>query len=93
MSKNDSKKDKRWWGPAVGMDYSSHQQIEEQATEVEQYCDYVDSTSQPGSYSRHHGPPRTMPTRAASAQRPTMNAYHRILLTYSRALATSPIVR
>ena len=21
--------DKRWWGPAVGMDYSSHQQIEE----------------------------------------------------------------
>ena len=37
---------------------------------MEQYLDYLDSTSQSGSYSRHHGPSRTMSTRAASAPRP-----------------------
>ena len=70
-SKEDSKKNKRWWGPAVGMDDSIQLAVEErQAAEVEQHPDYVDPTSQPGSHSRHHGSSRTMTTRTASAPRP-----------------------
>ena len=70
-SRRDSRKDKRRWGPAVGMDDRSQPVVEQkQAAQVKQYLNYLDSMSQSGSYSRHHGPPRTMPTRSASATRP-----------------------
>ena len=67
--RGDSKKSKRWWGPAVGMDGSIQPAAEKkQAAEVEQYPDYVDSTSQPGSRGRHRGSSRTLTTGAASAR-------------------------
>ena len=75
MSRNDSKKTSVGGVQLLAWITAVTSRSRKQATEVEQDCDYVDST------------------RTASAQRPTMIAYHRILPTPSRALATSPIVR
>jgi len=55
-SRRISKRNRRRWGPAVGMDDNSQPEVgQKQAAVAEQYLDYLDSMSQSGSYSRHHG--------------------------------------
>ena len=63
-SREDSMKNKRWWGPAVGMNDNSRPAVgQKQVTEVGQYLDHLYATSQSGSYSRHHDSQKTIPTR------------------------------
>ena len=66
-----SSRNRRRWGPDVGMDDKSQPAVgQKQAAVAEQYLDYLDSLSQSGSHSRHHGPSGTVSTRTASAPRP-----------------------
>ena len=70
-SRRNSKENRHRWSSAVGMDDSSQPAVgQKQAAVAEQYLDYSYSLSQSGSYSRHHGPSGTVPTRTASAPRP-----------------------
>ena len=60
----DSMRNKRWWGPAVGTNDSSRPEVgRKQATEVGQYLDCPYATSHSGSYNRHHDSPGTVSTK------------------------------
>ena len=70
-SRRNSRENRHRWSSAVGMDDNCQPAVgQKQAAVAEQYLDYLDSLCQSGSYSRHHGPSGTVPTRTASAPRP-----------------------
>ena len=69
--KKDTKKDKRRWGPAVGMDGSSQPTVgQEQTAETEHQLDRLNSLWRSGSHSLHHDASKITSARASAAPRP-----------------------